>query len=589
MDYPVTASGVRRAQKILYKRAKNKEYQSNPLSWLCERFDGKETDLIWSLFPGYENHQWDGTRDPFFIAINAIKNGQDVGCEAATGVGKTYIAARIAYWFLDTFPESAVITTSPTKAQLLQVLWKEIGLAFSIFKKNKPNAQLLTGEVRVNKNDDFGDELNLVYSNRMISRVGRKRAGEDSSVSFQGIHNKYQLFILDEAAGLEHSVITAIKNTNTFKGQAPAINSILAIGNPDSVTDGLHQFCKSPGVIHIRVSAYDHPNVVMNKAVIPGAVTRESLELRKKEYGEESNLFRSRGRGIAPEQATDALIMRKWIDECSRFTTSFNRDRYKDDPQSFPAVGVDVANSVNGDAAALAWGKGSRLMKLHEFQCPDANVLADNLIKDEHQLAAEGLLNYGTDTINDYGITADNIGVDGVGVGVATVNQFSRMGLIVRSLQGGTDESAIPKIRENTNDMNSPWKPLYKFANLRAQMWFQARIDLQRGEISIDVTDLHILNRLAEELTMVRYKVTDGHIVIEKKDSIKERMGGKSPNLADAFVYWNWVRKRRDFGYSVEMPVNDAEPIEYESNEIREPDQSDFPKIWGFGPGSFNG
>jgi len=252
---------------------------------------------------------------------------------------------------------------------------------------------------------------------------------------------------------------------------------------------------------------------------------------------------------------------------------------------------VDVANSLNGDAAALAWGSGNKFKALHEFQCPNATDLADNIIKDDNQLVAEGLHVYGVQKISDYGITQDYIGVDGVGVGIATVNQFSKLGMTVQSLQGGSDETAIPKIREDASNMDSPLKPLYKFANKRAQMWFQLRIDLQNVDFRIDILDMALLNALAEQLTMVRYKVTDGHIIIEKKESIKERTGGKSPNLADAFVYWNWVRKKRHGQYVGEMPVayGNGEPTNTtvtgsdEPEEFREPDESDFsgmPKIW---------
>lgn len=557
----------------LFVRAKADEYRKIPERWLVERFDGSLTDLHWSSFPEYKNHIWDGTKDPFLVAINSIRDGQDVGIEAATGVGKTYIAARIAYWFLDSFPNSAVITTSPTKEQLLQVLWKEIAMGFQIFKSRKPNAELLTGDLRVNKDLEYGDEAAMIYTNRMTSKVGRKRAGEETNVSFQGIHNVFQLFILDEAAGLEPSIITSIKNTNTFKGQlvyidgsgklvpagttgargVRAINVILALGNPDSVTDGLHQFCKSPGVKHIRVSAYDHPNVVLGSGLIPGAVTRESLELRKREYGEGSNLFRSRGRGIAPEQANDALIMRKWFDQCCRFKPDWDvpmheggptpAQRFKDDMTCYNAVGVDVANSLNGDGAALAWGRSNRLVDLHEFQCPDANALADNLVKSDDVLLAEGIRSYGTKKVGSMGVTADFIGVDSAGLGVATVNQFSRLQYIVKALSGGVDDDAIP--REPRKNMKDEPKPLYSFANLRAQMWFQLRIDLMNVDFCIDITNMALLELLAEELTSVKYEVKDKHIIIEKKEDIKSRIGGKSPNKADALVYWNWVRKIR--------------------------------------------
>lgn len=543
---PELNSEKRRGLMILAKRARTKSYQRSPEKWYVERFGGKPTDIKWSLHPEYANHQWDGTPDPFFTAMNALKSGKNVGIEAATGVGKTYLAARFAYWFLDCFPESAVITSAPTMSQLLEVLWKEISLAYPTFRKLHAGSEILTGEIRVNKNKKYDDTNGKDYSNRMISRVGRKRAGEDSSVAFQGIHHKHQLFILDEAAGLDNSVLTAIKNTNTDLSEG-SLNLILALGNPDSVTDALHVFCLGQNVEHVRISAYDHPNIVLKKAIIPGAVSEKSISIRKAEYGEESNLYRSRVRGIAPEQSTDSLIMLKWIMQCSRYHQDFQRDKIKQDHLSRSAVGVDVANSLNGDAACLAWGIDNRLVELHEFQCPNATDLADNLLLDQNELLAQGIGYYGTKHLNDYGITPDYVGVDGVGLGVATVNQFTRRGMRVQSLGGGCDETAIPLDKEK--------KPLYRFANLRAQMYFQARIDLMNFDLSIDIIQRHILFQLAKELTMVRYKLKDAHILIEKKDDIKERLGNKSPNMADAFVYWNWVRKKRSGMYVTEMPI----------------------------------
>jgi len=63
---------------------------------------------------------------------------------------------------------------------------------------------------------------------------------------------------------------------------------------------------------------------------------------------------------------------------------------------------------------------------------------------------------------------------------------------------------------------------------------------------------------LIKELTIVTYKVNDRIIQIEPKEKIKEKLAGKSPNMADAFVYWNWVRKDHD-GDVLEMPVLPAE------------------------------
>jgi phage terminase large subunit len=573
----LTPSISRRALIELAKLARARRYQHFPEQWYVERFGGKLTDVKWSAWGGpYDNHQWDGTPDPFMVAIDALRRGMDVGIEAATGVSKTYMAARIAYWFLDCFPESAVITSAPTRAQLLQVLWKEISIAYSSFKRIRSESTILTGEVRVNKNIQYEDDSNqIVYSNRMISRVGRKRAGEDSSVSFQGIHNKYQLFILDEAAGLETSVMTAIKNTNTDKSDG-SLNLILALGNPDSVTDALHVFCQSPGVQGIRISAYDHPNIVFKRKIINGAVTKESIAIRTQEYGEESNLYKSRVRGIAPEQASDALIMMKWVLQCAKFHPSYNGTKaapledIPNDVWSHNAVGVDVANSLNGDAACLAWGKGNELQELHEFQCPNATHLAENLVMSAETLLILKRDNYNTSKLSTYQVAGDRVGIDAVGIGVATVNKMVELGYSVQSLQGGSDDTAIPKDAEE--------KPLYKFRSLRAQMWFQARLDLQNRDCRIALTNSRILTELVRQLTTVKYTVSDGYIVIEKKKDIKERLGGKSPNLADAFVYWNWVRKRRSGQYKGEMPISGG----YESTQSQsiEPDQRDEFGIW---------
>lgn len=146
-----------------------------------------------------------------------------------------------------------------------------------------------------------------------------------------------------------------------------------------------------------------------------------------------------------------------------------------------------------------------------------------------------------------FGITDERVGVDAVGVGVGTVNEFvDTLGLNIMALQGGADQTAIP-----TDDQE---KPLYAFNSLRAQMYYQARLDLQNHTLRIKLDTRKEEKQLIKELTIVTYKVSDKIIQIVPKEKIKEKLGGKSPNMADAFVYWNWVRKDRDGG-TFEMPI----------------------------------
>jgi hypothetical protein len=55
--------------------------------------------------------------------------------------------------------------------------------------------------------------------------------------------------------------------------------------------------------------------------------------------------------------------------------------------------------------------------------------------------------------------------------------------------------------------------------------------------------DKALFERLKKELSVIRFALSDNAVAVEKKEAIKKRLGGKSPNLADSFVYGNWVRK----------------------------------------------
>lgn len=522
------------ALEELAKRKQSLNYQKHPEKWLVERFGEDDKLLFWDKHGGYENHIWDGTKNPFAEAAAAMANGNWVGIESATGTGKTYYLPRLIYWFLDVFPNSLVVTTAPKKEQLRRVLWTEMANAFPKFKKIRPHAELFTLNLTVDKRtknlnlDKENEEINVGHEAiGIVSGVG---AGEESATKMQGFHRKHMLFVIDELAGMHPSVITAIVNTCTD----PTRNLICGVGNPDSVTDALHMFCQLNHTEHIIISGYDHPNIVNNKVIIGGAVTTESLNIRKEEYGEESSFFKSRARGIAPEESSGALIRAKWVDQCTEghetFAVEYNNT------QSFNAVGVDVANSELGDMASECWGTGNRAEIILEFQCPNANHLAYNLLFDTEELEQKKYANYGTPNIFDFDIRPEHIGIDGVGVGVATINSLLDEKIVPISLVGGQLVDVI--------GVDPEGKLLYEFVSLRAQMYYEAREDLRTAQIilSKNISKKH-LKELKKELITPTFSIRAGKIVVESKEDMKKRTGSKSPNKADAFVYWNWIRK----------------------------------------------
>lgn len=520
------------------QRMEMKDWAVDPMLWLEQRFGEDPKAFKWSMFgEAYDTHQYDGDVDPIYNTWKDIAEGNWAALEACTGSSKTYTLARIVMWYLDTHKDSLVVTSAPKQDQLKLHLWAEIGKIFHKFKRIRPYAELyqlrLVVDARKSKTKHDDDMEGLSHKEleqysdswQAVGFVAGVGADEQSATKAQGFHRKYMLIICEETPGMPNAVMTAFKNTSTGED-----NLILAVGNPDSQLDPLHQFCELSNVKSYRISAYDYPNVVLGREVFAGAVGKASIDRRRIEYGIESRLYLSRVRGICSTQDKDSLIQLSWIEECIKHELPVNNAFYN-------AVGVDVAASENGDLAACAYGIGRTLAHVVEFKCPNATHLGYNLIMDSMQLGVKGYTDYNIPQMKDYDIMNGMIGVDSVGVGTATVECLNDNGISPVSLKGGQWNEAIPLDEANEN------KPLFDFVSLRAQMYWELREDIRQGEIDINITDLEILLRLKRELITARYDTKNGKIRIEKKDEIKKRMGGKSPNLADAIVYWNWTRK----------------------------------------------
>jgi len=103
------------------------------------------------------------------------------------------------------------------------------------------------------------------------------------------------------------------------------------------------------------------------------------------------------------------------------------------------------------------------------------------------------------------------------------------------------------------------------FLNLRAQMWWQMRMDLQHGRIALPDDP-----ELRRELLTPRWEVRNGKIVIEAKEEIRKRLRGRSPDKAEAAVLWAWVRDRRPF-VKDEGPKSAWDPsvLQHEARENR--------------------
>jgi phage terminase large subunit len=447
------------------------------------------------------SHWWSRQKD----AAELVAKHRRVAVKSANGVGKTYLAADLALWFLYTHRPSIVLTTAPTWRQVRYLLWEEIRKRFRSLEPPLPGRLLNT---------------------RLSAAEGWFALGlaTDDPVKFQGFHADNLLIIFDEASGIPDSIWEAAEGVAVGK-----TNKVLAIGNPLTTTGRFYKLFKSQsGWRRQTISALSHPNITEAEPAIPGAVTPEAIDERVQEWataeeegecgsvgegecgrggvwecgsvgeGERTaatfewrgrryrpnGMFRSRVLGEFPDSDEDTLIPLRWIEEAVE--------------RKLPADGcrraaVDVAR-FGSDSTVIGLRAGSRVIRMDVVQGADLMEVSGRAAR----LAFEE--------------RPESIAVDVVGLGSGVVDRLVELGIDgLAPFNGG--ESAHNRER---------------FANRRAEVYWAMRERFRTGDISIPRDET-----LVEELAGLKYQHTSrGQIKMESKDEMKRR-GMKSPDRAD--------------------------------------------------------
>jgi hypothetical protein len=522
-----------------------KIYQKDPLRWYEERWGGNPSHFRWDDYPEYEGHVWDGTPMGLKHVWECLGRQQWVGCESATGQGKTYLAMLLTFWFLDIFPDAIVGTTSTKHEQLKKTLWKEINANFSRFQELHPGAKITASPLSIKLSyprfDEDGKRLPKDDVRQAYGSTEQVKQGESVAQGAAGVHSPNMLFIMDEGSGIPPAVVRAYMNTCTDVN-----NLLVMLGNPKSTIDALHQFCLTPNVEHVRLSAYDHPNIVCQRSIIPGAVQQIRIDRAFQQLGNRKHPeYLALIRGISPEESLNSIIK---ISQIKAVKNLESDDFYDDD---VGALGIDVANSVDGDKAAIAIFEGNKLVYLKDFQCPDGGAIATNMLYDNEDPEFEKVLDQYTDeldrdynlpTLEDYNIDQEYIGVDATGVGASTINTFSAASVNAFSFFAGG------KPIEELYELDEDGEPLYRFANLRSQAMYLLVRAIINKDISIVVDKKNITEDTFKNLyiELAATKRNPSNLVktwqLENKSYTKRRLSRKSPNLSDALAIANVMR-----------------------------------------------
>ncbi len=221
-----------------------------------------------------------------------LKAGGDSGAvirEAAAaghGVGKSAFMSWVILWAMTTKPRTRGIVTANTESQLKQKTWAELGKWFSMFVAKDLFELTATALFPKSKND------------RGEWRIDQSVWNESNTEAFTGLHNKGRRIILlfDEASAIPDSIYEVAEGALTDEG-----TQIIWIqfGNPTR-TNGRFYDTITGNRANWNYTSIDSRSVrFSNKRVI---------DEWKKEYGEESDFFRVRVRGLPPRAGVTNLI-----------------------------------------------------------------------------------------------------------------------------------------------------------------------------------------------------------------------------------------------------------------------------------------
>lgn len=423
-------------------------------------------------------HLWSRQAD----VARALLTNKRVAVQSSHAVGKSFLAATMASWWVDTHlpEETMVVTTAPSLDQVHAILWEEI--------RGLHSRAGLRGNVQKTDRWLVGDRL-----------VGMGRKPPDYNESaFQGIHRKYVLVILDEACGIPDWLWTAIETITTSD-----TCRILAIGNPDDPNSKFRHVCQENDAwASFKIGAFDSPNFTGEE--VPDElrkllVSKQWVEDRKRDWGEDNPLYIAKVLGDFPMDHPWSVVRLSDTYACRIPGTPRSKD------ELVPVqLGVDVGGG--GDETVIRERRG--MVAGREWRERS----------DKPETVSRLILHALRET------NASLVVVDSIGIGAGVVGELRNL----RELGAHHAKVHGVNVSEKARD------PL-KYFNLRSQLWWECG-RLAAEQRAFDLSAMENADKTIAQLLEPQYQHDlKGRIKVEAKDDVKDRLG-RSPDNADALL-----------------------------------------------------
>lgn len=463
--------------------------------------------------------------------ISSVQYNPLTAVASGTARGKDYVSACASVCFMyltPRFDESGamisntkVAMTAPSARQVSNIMTPEVRRLIKTARRKFPFAcpgRLVSDDIRT----DFEEWFLTGF-----------KADDNNTEAWSGFHAANTMFVVTEASGISETIFNAIE------GNLQGNSRLLIVFNPNVTTGYAARAMKAERFHKFRLDSLNAENVVTKKQTIPGQVNYEWVKdkvenwctpIKQEDFIESegdftfegrlyrpNDLFRIKVRGMFPKVSEDVLIPLEWIEIAQKRWHSFHpstRDNGK--------IGVDVAG-MGRDCSVFCYRYDNYVLK---FDKTNSGGKADHM-------KVAGKVKH--DVTSDNNVTAY---IDTIGEGAGVYSRCEEQGLAGKVISCKYSEAA-KKGNRPLNDVTGQ----LEFGNMRAYLFWSVRdwLDPKNNTGAM----LPPGGSIAEEATEIKWFFrSDGKIMIEPKEDIKERLGHSTDEfdaLANTFYPKNGI------------------------------------------------
>lgn len=323
---------------------------------------------------------WERQRE----VLEAVRDHLRVAVSSGHKTGKSTAAAILALWYFCSHSEARVVMSSKTARQVDQILWREVKMLRSRAgrclecrraapdgPRPCPHSAVIDGEI--------GELARTGLRTHDFREIVGFTAREAEAVA--GISGANLLYVVDEASGVPPAIFEAIEGNRAGGAR------IVLLSNPTRTDgeffDAFH--AKADFYRTLTINSETTPNAATGTHAIPGLATREWIDEKRAEWGEDSSLYSIRVKGeFALHEDGKIFSVAKIAEAEARWHETKEAGRL--------FVGVDPAGpSGSGDETVYAVRRGLKHMALYAFRglSEDGHVVHLRALLDTHKLPRE--------------------------------------------------------------------------------------------------------------------------------------------------------------------------------------------------------